>query len=361
MEKNKKRKKWPLKIKILYSAIAVLAILATGLGAVTVYGQYLLDKFDRSGESESIVIAEDKFDTEDVDENLETVNPADIKFNESSIVGRTESGVYNILLLGDDTREDACRGNTDAIMVATIDTNKNQVRITSFMRDMYVEIPGYTNNKLNSAYAKGGIPLMYEVFSTNFNLDLDGYLLVNFSDFEDIIDMLGGVTIEISKEEADYLNTTNYIDDKSQRTVIAGEQDMTGNQALGYARIRYIGNYDYERTQRQRTVLTAIFEKFRNKNFIEMASILQSVIPYVKTDLSSDEMLTIARKALSADLSDIQTFRIPIDGTIKDANVNGMAVLIVDFEKNIEAAHDFIFDGIYPDDSLDDDTDSVLR
>lgn len=130
---------------------------------------------------------------------------------------------------------------------------------------------------------------------------------------------------------------------------------MTGSQLLGYARIRYIGNYDYERTERQRTVLTAIFEKFRSKNFIEMASILQSVIPYIKTDLSSNEILTIAKKTLSADLSDIQTFRIPIDGTIKDANVNGMAVLIIDFDENIEAAHNFIFNGIYPDDTLEDD------
>jgi len=102
-------------------------------------------------------------------------------------------------------------------------------------------------------------------------------------------------------------------------------------------------------------VLTAIFEKFRSKNFIEMASILQSVIPYIKTDLSSNEILTIAKKTLSADLSDIQTFRIPIDGTIKDANVNGMAVLIIDFDENIEAAHNFIFNGIYPDDTLEDD------
>lgn len=352
MNGKKKRVRLPKKIKILYSVIAVVLVLVGSFGVLVVYGNSLLNKVNYVNPNESVKIqSEDIYDTEGYDPSLETIQEGDVVFRtDNGFKGRTEPGVYNILLLGEDhTDEETYRGNTDVMMVATIDTNNHQVKLTTFMRDMYVYIPGYSENKLNSVYAKGGAELLYETFSSNFDLDLDGYFLVNFDSFAKIVDELGGVDVTLNREEADYLNTTNYISIEGDRQVVAGEQRMNGSQALGYARIRYVGNSDYERTERQRNLLSSIFNEFKSKNVLEMTSILEKVLPMVKTDLKSKDILTIASKALSSDLKDIETYRIPVDGTFSGGVIKDMSVLIVDFDKNIKLAHEFIFGDNYYD------------
>jgi len=351
MDKRKKKVKVPKKIKVLYSVLAIVMVLVGSFGVLVVYGNSLLNKMTYDDPDETVFIqSEDIYNTEDYDPTLESFQESDVVFRtvDNGFKGRTEEGVYNILLLGEDhTDDETYRGNTDVIMVATIDTNSHQVKLTTFMRDIYVYIPGYSENKLNSVYAKGGIELLYETFSANFDLDLDGYFLVNFDSFEAIVDELGGVDITLDWEEANYLNTTNYISIESERNVVVGEQHMTGSQALGYARIRYVGNSDYERTERQRNLLTSIFNEFKNKNMLEMTSILDKVFPMVKTDLKSRDILTIATKALSSNLKDIETYRIPVDDTFSGGTIKDMSVLIIDFNENIRFAHEFIFGDDY--------------
>jgi len=367
MSENKK-KTTSEKTKILYTVLTIYTILAVLILIIGIYGTMvsyansLFDKIERDEPEETILIqSEDVFDTEGFHTDLETIQETDIVFREheidSGIRGRTEEGIYNILLIGEDHAEVGdYRGNTDVLMVATVNTNDSSVKLTSFMRDMYVEIPEYMDNKLNSVYAKGGVPLLYDTFSANFDLELDGYFLVNFESFAKVIDLLGGVEVTLNYEEAEYLNMTNYIGNAEERAVIEGTQQMTGAQALGYARIRYVGNSDYERTERQRKLLTAIFEEFKNKNLLEMISIMEEVFPLLKTDLSNKDIFTIATKALSANLKELETYRVPVDGTFYAGTIMSMSVLVVDFEENARLVHEFIFGEDY---SMDSETEEA--
>lgn len=335
----------PLKRKILIGIGIFLGVLLLIGCGVFIYGQNLLGKM-KFDDGSQIETQKESFDTEKTKEDLETVLPDEVDFNNEDFEGRNESGIYNILLLGEDHEEKTgeYRGNTDAMIVVTLNTKNHSVKLTSFMRDMYVQIPGYQENKLNSVYARGGIQLVYETFIKNFDLKLDGYLNVNFTTFEEIIDRLGGVELTLSQEEAEYLNSTNYIGKEEYRNVTEGTQHLNGSQALGYSRVRYVGNSDYERTQRQRNVLNAVFDQFRAKGLTELLDILKEVLPYMKTDMKPDKIIGIATQMLGANLKDIENFRIPIEGGFHDATIKGMQVLIVDYKENIEALHTFIFE-----------------
>lgn len=270
----------------------------------------------------------------------------------NDLQGRSEKGIYNILLLGLDRDS----GNlADTNIIVTIDTNNKKIKMSSMMRDSLVQIPGYNNNKLNTPYGKGGIQLVYDVYATNFDIKLDGYVAVNFSDLTKVIDKLGGISVYITASEADYLNTSNYIADPASRNleVTSGYHWMNGSQAVGYARIRYIGNGkeadDFARTQRQRDILTAVYEKFRGQSLTQLLSLLETVLPLVTTDLDMVEMINMATEAFNAGIlnADIEQLRIPLNDAYKNStyliyDIN-MSVLELDFEANTKALHAFIF------------------
>ncbi len=233
--------------------------------------------------------------------------------------------VSNILLIGVETFEGAL--NTDTMIIASLDSKNNVIKLTSLMRDLYVEIPGYKNNKLNSAYANGGITLLYDTIETNFGLTMDGYVLVDFNDFEEIIDYLGGIDIELTAAEAEYLRTTNYISDPANRDVVAGVQHMNGNQVLGYCRIRKVStkteNSDFGRTQRQRGVLEKIFEKLRKKNVIQLGLIMNNIISNIdiKTDITKSEYNSYLQQAVYLERNELETFRVPKDDSYNSESV----------------------------------------
>ncbi|ETS97994.1 hypothetical protein HMPREF1497_2292, partial [Fusobacterium sp. CM21] len=179
-----------------------------------------------------------------------------------------EDGVYNILLLGVEAigNNNVASGRTDSIMIATINTKQKTLGLTSLMRDSYVTVPGYYDTRINAAFGLGGVPLMYETIAYNYGLRLDGSAIVSFKTFQKVIDDLGGVDIELTPAEAEYLNTTNYVSKKSNRTLKPGINHMNGNQALGYARVRKRAtldgsNNDFGRTSRHRRVMAAIFKE----------------------------------------------------------------------------------------------------
>lgn len=262
---------------------------------------------------------------------------------------RIEDGITNILLLGEEAIDSGSgRGRTDIMMIATMNTKEKTYKLTSLMRDMLVQIPDNKDNKLNAAYEIGGIPLLYKTIELNFDLKLDGYVLVGFDDFESIIDKLGGVNITLTSEEARYLNSTNYISKPEYRNVSAGAQVLKGNQALGYCRVRYVATGDKElndfgRTSRQRIVLNAIFDKYKSKSLPELALLLNDILPLITTDIKKEYFETYLRTAMSMGLSDIQNLRIPADHTFDEGYVRKMSVLIPDIPENVSILHDFIF------------------
>ncbi len=238
---------------------------------------------------------------------------------------KPQQEVSNILLVGVETFEGAL--NTDTMIVASLDSKNNVIKLTSLMRDLYVEIPGHRNNKLNSAYANGGISLLYDTIETNFGLAMDGYVLVDFNDFEEIVDYLGGVDIELTATEAKYLRTTNYISNPEYRNVVEGTQHMNGNQVLGYCRIRKVPtateNSDFGRTQRQRIVLEKIFEKLRSKNVIQLGIVMNTILSNIdiKTDITQTDYNRYLQQGVYLEKNALKTLRVPKDGTYNSEKV----------------------------------------
>lgn len=258
----------------------------------------------------------------------EETEPADIEvddINKESELNKVSKDVINILLLGVEEFDGA--SNTDSIMIATINTKDNTMKLTSIMRDLYVTIPGFSNNRINSVYSKGGIKLLYETIYINLGVQIDGYAKVSFDAFEKIVDIVGGIEITLTKKEANYLNSTNYISNPKNRNLVAGTQVVNGNQALGYCRIRKVStgteSYDFGRTQRQRAVLNAIFTKVKSKNVIQLGLLMNDVLTNVKidTDISKKEFNNILAQGINLDIKTLENKRIPSDGSYNNIKV----------------------------------------
>lgn len=297
-----------------------------------------------------VLVDEDYIEEDDLTSDAVEVDTDDIVWPEHEGYGRQEEGVYNILLLGEEAiGSGTSRGRTDLIIIATLNKNSKSIKLTSLMRDTLVQIPGYRENKLNSAYEKGDVELLYKTIALNFNIRLDGCILVNFENFEKIIDFMGGLEITLTSSEARYLRNTNYISNPKYRTVVEGTQLMNGNQVLGYSRIRKRkaitgNNNDYGRTDRHRIILNAIFEKNKTKSEVELATIMFKMLPMVKTDIDSKSFEKLLTTFIEMGTMEVEQLRIPADGTFTDnVKARGMDVLIPDFEKNVSILHEFIF------------------
>lgn len=260
-----------------------------------------------------------------------------------------EDYVYNFLIFG--IEEIGGAKNTDAMMIGSINKKDGKITLTSLLRDSYVDIPGYKANKLNSAFSKGGVDLLIETIEKNYKIQIDGYAYVNFESFEKLIDMLGGVTIELGKEEAAYLNKTNYISKKENRNVVAGVNKLNGNQAMGYVRVRKVktlggANYDYGRVVRQQRVLKAIFDSLMSsKNLLKIIPISREALSYVTTDLSQKQMEVLMEAVIENKITTLETSRIPVDGAFKSPKkYNGIGYpIILDWDKNLVELYKFVF------------------
>lgn len=340
---KKKKSRFPKWLKILTVVFSVIMIVSVGgMYAVSRY----LDRINYTDWSNTEKLAEE-FDKDDVS-GLDEVDPNSINLNSGGSI-RTDKDVINILLVGEEAINDgASRGRTDSMMIASINVKQKALKLTSIMRDLYVAIPGYSDNKLNAAYHNGGMPLLKQTIENNFDIELDGSVLVNFDGFEKIIDRLGGVEITLTANEASYLNRTNYISNPAYRNVKVGTQILNGNQALGYSRVRYVKTEterdDFGRTSRQRTVLNAIFEKYKSKSLPELVTILYDLLPLVTTDIDKATIMDYLTTVVTLGATELETMRIPVDNAYTGSNVRGMSVLLPNsLQDNIDALHEFIF------------------
>jgi LCP family protein required for cell wall assembly len=262
---------------------------------------------------------------------------------------RHEDYITNYLIFG--IEEFGGARNTDSIMIASINTKDDTLKLTSLLRDSYVEIPDHKANKLNSAYAKGGARMLVDTVELNYKIQIDGYASVDFKSFEKIVDLLGGVTIELGKEEAKYLNTTNYISKKSNRNVKAGVNKLNGNQVMGYCRVRKVktlggANNDYGRIVRQQRALKAIFDSYKSpKNLFNILSVTKKSLGYVTTNLTQSQIEKAMEDIVENRIKTLDTFRIPVDGAF-DApkKYNGIGYpIVLDWDANRIELYKFIF------------------
>ena len=253
-----------------------------------------------------------------------------------------KDGVTSMLLIGSDSRTAGTEGRSDAMILITISDRTKTVHMTSLLRDMYVDIPGHDGNRLNAAYAYGGPELLMETVNQNFGTEVYHYAVVNFEAFAGLVDAVGGVELELTAEEVQWVNAylneynelrgmpmeTDYLD-----TSLSGNIHLNGAQALAYCRNRYIGT-DFARTQRQRNVLSAVMKKLPSALLTNPGGLVNGLFPNLTTNLTRGEcmrLMLMAGKLLSYDL--VQD-SLPLDGTYSNATIREMAVLQVDFEQN---------------------------
>ena len=253
-----------------------------------------------------------------------------------------EDGVINILLIGNDSRENGEDGRSDAMILLSISNKTKKIYMTSLLRDMYVDIPGHKGNRLNAAYSYGGAELLMETIEQNFDIHISRYVLVNFEAFANLVDAVGGVDLELSSKEVEYVNGylveynillgrpegTDYFADTS-----GGMVHLNGPQALAYCRNRYIGT-DFGRTERQRKVLAEVIHNLPKAVLTNPQELIDGLMPNLTTNLTQVECYQLSLMAPKAVTYDIIQNSIPLEGTYKDATIREMAVLEVDFEAN---------------------------
>jgi len=245
------------------------------------------------------------------------------------------SRTVNILLIGNDGREGEAGARSDSMILCSFNRGSNKLIMTSFLRDLYVPIPGHGSNRLNAAYAFGGRELLVKTLEENFDISIDGSVEVDFSHFSQIVDTLGGVTLELRQDEADLVNQ------EAGAELSAGVQTLTGLQTLAYSRIRYLdADGDFSRTARQRKVLSALLDAYKNASLGDMLSTAAKVLPMLETDLNSVEILRYTTQLLPMlSGSQITSQHIPSPDGYRDQTIDGMAVLVADMEKARQMLH----------------------
>ena len=282
----------------------------------------------------------------EVPDNYEVVTP-DITEEPTPIP--EEKNVYNILLIGEENIDSgSSRGRSDLIMVASINREQRKVKLISILRDILVAIPNHSDNKINASYTICGVSLLYDTLKVNLGIEFDNYCLVNFDSFENIVDAIGGIDVELTAEEAAYLNKTNYISKPEFRTVVTGMNHFNGNQALGYCRIRKVPTADMlysdiGRTSRQRRLMRQIFERFNKMNNVEIMGFVNNCTPFLTTDLTSEQLEQFILMLTEMNPVGYEEMRLPVEGSYHDAKLRGMLVTQIDLTANSEALHSFIY------------------
>lgn len=296
---NRHKKKTPVWRKTLI-AVLVIVIVALLIGYVYLYGKIgKINKMDKPNERSEVL--DDSF---------------------------KDANVKNILLIGQDRRPGEERSRSDSMIICSINKKTDRITLVSVMRDSYVSIPGHGKDKINAAYVYGGMPLLDRTIEENYGIHIDGNVEVDFDGFVKAMAQIGDLDIDINQAEANYLNSgTGW-------GLHAGVNTLNPEQLLSYARIRYVGRSDWERTERQRNVIMTAFSKVKGSSISELLKLYENVCPYLTTDLTNNEMISYIYTMSTHKMTMNDREQVPVDGTFKEQVINGADVLVPDLEKN---------------------------
>ncbi len=328
-DKKQQTKKRPLAIffTVLLSLIGVLCICISGL--------LLMFKYNRNAE-------------------LDALTNEQLGINET-----LDDDVINIALFGIDTRNlNSFRGNSDSIMILSIDHAHHAIKITSIMRDTIVPIEGYGVSKINAAYAKGGPELAIKTLNQAFNLNIRDYATVNFLGMSDIIDAVGGIELTITEAERQHINGNMYATHVDSGTPFipvetAGYQTLNGTQAVTFARLRKVSTSsgerdDFGRTDRQRLVMEKLFNKALSMSKTKYPALIKSLLPYMETSLTYSDIFSMA--GILGDDIQFKQARLPQDYAMEipeqdyPASLGSVLYYNLDYATNM--LHAFIYDDI---------------
>lgn len=371
-ESDKKRKAWNIVVIIVASLLCVCLVAGVIVWAVF---QYYYDKTIYVADEDVTLLDESELEVyeseyanrneDDMPENEEETLSVDLQLEYESIEEERvsvvegievptnsssdgEGYVYNILLIGLDLRAgETWNGNSDSMILVSINTYVHEITLTSFMRDLYSIIPGVDGpKKLNYAHAKGGGPLLVETIESLYKIDIDNYASVNFYEMISIIDSLGGIDIEVTAEEASvanqyyvpYLASETGVDAANYQ-LTSGYVHLNGLQTVAYARIRYTSGSDYARTERQRKVLTLLFDKMKSLSLTDFNNFLNVTLPCITHNLDESTLASLIASATEYMTYTVVSNRVPYDGYYYTWN----EMLVPDFEYTINMLHSQIY------------------
>ena len=316
----------------------LLGIVFLGMLGITVYAEYLLSMVNYvEPDATAPTLTQEQIDafhkeTEAID--VEFTGPEE---REEDVILETapqmevqSEEIVNILLIGVDTRKNE-PARSDSMILCTLNKHTNTITLTSFMRDMYVKIPGYKNNRINASFFFGGMQLLNKTLNQNFGVVTDGIVEIDFANFEKLIDMLGGIELDINRTEA------NFITQKTGKRIQTGVQVLNGEQALWYSRCRSDSRGDFNRTNRQRIVLSTLLNEYKNQSLPALIGMMDDVLPMVTTNMTKDEILDhVTNFFPMLATAEIVTQRIPEEGAYRQTRINDMSVLVPDISECIK-------------------------
>lgn len=338
-EKREKRKNRPWKKTLLIILLLLLVVVGAG-GAIMMR---TLNKIERVNKEEEIRIdPKDEDFIRDTDEEEDTMNPEEIGWGGVKVV--SSPYVKNILLIGQDRRPGEGRARSDSMIICSLNTKTGVISLASLMRDMYVPIPEYSSNRINAAYAFGGMSLLDEVIKEDFGIVIDGNVEVDFDGFVQVMSLIAPLDIELKSYEADYLNQHH------GWSLTAGVNSMSAEQLLQYSRIRMVGNADYERTERQRRVVGTAINKLKNMDITKIYSLADAAMPCLTTDMSNSQILGYASTMLTKHPVIGGNYRLPLDEACTHETIYGMWVLVPDLEANSKALQEYLYGDLMKED-----------
>lgn len=310
---------------VLTVLCVILALILSAMILITIYVESLFSRLNR----------------DDTASTSPSLSGADSTLSTGVVI--PSEGTINIMLLGTDLSD----ARSDTMILGTFNRAEKSITLTSFMRDTYVDIPNYFHHKMNTAFALDGYTSLCNTLIENFGVQPDGYVAVNFESFIQVVDIIGGIEIELTEEEALYMMSTPWNGlDATGWDLTAGVQTLNGDQALAYSRIRDIsdseGNWgDFGRTNRQRRVLKQVVNQCKSLNVFKLNSLLNEILPKITTNLSNSDIVSYALEILPVLSScTIESQQIPAEGTYHLDWVDqdgGMSVIWVDdFDANRE-------------------------
>lgn len=332
----KKEKAGGRRILIVVLCAVLASVVLISAGAM-LWLNSVLGRINRPDENVTISDAEAEDilnETDPVEENFtgEVLDPDEIELPDTPAEQIEKADhIINILLIGQDRRPSQGRQRSDAMILCTVNTDEKTLVMTSFLRDLYVKLPEYNgktyrDNRINTTYAIGGMPMLDDCLALNFGVNVDHNIEVDFSGFEKIINIVGGVDIELTVGEAGIVGGG----------ARAGINHLDGEQALNYARIRKLDS-DFGRTNRQRKVLSALLAKAKTLSLSQLQELLDAIIPLITTDMSNGDIMGYLLDLFPILTKlELTTQYIPAEGTYRGAMVRGMSVLVPDMEANRE-------------------------
>lgn len=338
-----KKKKKVLRRTLTWVGI-LLGIVLVALLGVTAYTEYLLDKVNYVDleatlptlSQEQLEVVEKETEAEDLEFTGPVMKEEDVVLETVPTMEVNSEAVVNILLIGVDRRKNEV-ARSDSMILCTFNKYSNTITLSSMMRDMYVRIPGYKSNRINVAYTLGGMKLLNKTINENFGVEADGIVEIDFANFEKLIDLLGGIELDLSSKEA------NYINKETGSKLKTGVQTLTGEQALWYSRYRKDGG-DFKRTNRQRIVLSVLLNRYKQLSMAELIGMMDDILPMVSTNMTKDEIfdhMTNLFPMLAG--AQLVTQQIPAEGAYNQAKINEMAVLVPNISQNAKILADTMY------------------